>query len=50
MIKDSTIDCLTAGSSRSAVSPRLSTLAVIRQFSRAYVSVTGMQFNKLICN
>lgn len=50
MAFDSTPDNLTPVAPRQAKSPRVSTLNFIRQFSRAYVTVSGTALNQLICN
>ena len=52
MTKDSTTtaDCSLKEHHQSMRTPRISTLNLIRQFSRAYVAVSGISLNQMICN
>lgn len=51
MTNDSTpADCAIKEPQKSIKRPKLSTVNFIRQFSRAYVAVSGMALNQMICN
>lgn len=50
MTFDSTPENITYSAPRQLKSPKVSTINFIRQFSRAYVAVSGTTLNQMICN
>ena len=46
-VKSENIENLSIGG---VVSPRKSTISIIRQFSRSYVAMAGISISPLICN
>lgn len=50
MTNDSTENCTVKEIHHTTKSPRVSTVNFIRQFSRAYVAVSGIDLNQMVCN